>query len=274
MMRRALAVIGVQPRRFSRIDTDRPCAPRPSASASASAAGPSAASASGVQATSEVRLRKSATPSPPEKRAARESAARGWCRRRSRRSPRACGGRGRSRRHGGCGPASASAGPGSIASSTCSAAMRSTIGAEAARSGTRMMQPLSRQLAPRDVGARHARKLGLDGRSHAVGEGGIVGDQDRLRGGVVLGLRQKVGGDPGGIVVAVGDDQDLRRAGDQVDADLAEHAALGGGDIGVARAGDLVDRPRSIACRRPARPPPGRRRCARPRRRRRSRPPA
>ena len=58
----------------------------------------------------------------------------------------------------------------------------------------------------------------------------------------MLGLRQKIGGDPGGIVLAVGDDQDLRRAGDEVDADLAEHAALGGGDIGVAGAGDLVDR--------------------------------
>ena len=58
----------------------------------------------------------------------------------------------------------------------------------------------------------------------------------------MLGLRQQVGGDPGRIVLRVGHDQDLRRAGDQVDADLAEDAALGGGDIGVARAGDLVDR--------------------------------
>ena len=44
-----VGIAGAQPRRFSRIETDRPCASRPSASASASAAGPSAASASGVQ---------------------------------------------------------------------------------------------------------------------------------------------------------------------------------------------------------------------------------
>ena len=34
----------------------------------------------------------------------------------------------------------------------------------------------------------------------------------------------------------------LRRAGHHVDADLAEHLALGGGDIGVAGADDLGDR--------------------------------
>ncbi len=69
-----------------------------------------------------------------------------------------------------------------------------------------------------------------------------VGDQDRLRAGVMLGLRQQVGGDPVGIAVLVGDDQHLRGAGDHVDADLAEHDALGGGDIGVAGADDLGDR--------------------------------
>ena len=93
-----------------------------------------------------------------------------------------------------------------------------------------------------DVGARHGLELALDGARHGVGEGRIVGDQHRLRGGIVLGLRQEVGGDPGRIVLRVGHDQDLRRTGDKVDADLAEDAALGGGDIGVARAGDLVDR--------------------------------
>ena len=72
-MRRAWeGAAGMVQRRFSRIDTERPWASRPSASASASAAGPSAASDSGVQATIEVRFRKSATPRPPEKRAARE----------------------------------------------------------------------------------------------------------------------------------------------------------------------------------------------------------
>ena len=58
----------------------------------------------------------------------------------------------------------------------------------------------------------------------------------------MLGLRQQVGGDPVRIVAAVGDDQHFRRAGDHVDADRAEHLALGGRDIGVAGADDLGDR--------------------------------
>ena len=58
----------------------------------------------------------------------------------------------------------------------------------------------------------------------------------------MLGLGKQVGGDPGGVVLAVGDDQDLRRPGDHVDADGAEDLALGGGHVGVARADDLVHR--------------------------------
>ena len=40
----------------------------------------------------------------------------------------------------------------------------------------------------------------------------------------------------------IGENDDFRRAGDHVDADDAEHAALGGGDIGVAGTDDLGDR--------------------------------
>ena len=58
----------------------------------------------------------------------------------------------------------------------------------------------------------------------------------------MLGLRQQIGGDPGGVAGAVGDDKHFRGAGDHVDADLAEHQPLGGGDIGVAGADDLRDR--------------------------------
>ena len=58
----------------------------------------------------------------------------------------------------------------------------------------------------------------------------------------MLGLRQEIGGDPGGIVVPVGEDEDLGRAGDHVDADPAEDAPLGRGDVGIARSHDLVDR--------------------------------
>ena len=87
-----------------------------------------------------------------------------------------------------------------------------------------------------------ASQLPLDRRFDRLRERRVVGDQDRLRRGVVLGLRQQVGGDPLGIVVAVGDDQHFGRAGDHVDADRAEHLPLGRGDIGVAGADDLGDR--------------------------------
>ena len=106
-----------------------------------------------------------------------------------------------------------------------------------------MIAPKSRQDAAGDLArAAASSSCAVDRRLDRVGERGIVGDQDRLRRGVVLGLRQQVGGDPVRIGVAVGDDQHLGRAGDHVDADLAEHLALGRRHIGVARPDDLGDR--------------------------------
>ena len=58
----------------------------------------------------------------------------------------------------------------------------------------------------------------------------------------MLGLRQEIGGNPVGIGGAVGQHQHFGRAGDHVDADLAEHDALGRSHIGVARADDLGHR--------------------------------
>ena len=55
------------------------------------------------------------------------------------------------------------------------------------------------EIAPRGGGDRATRQgfqLTLDGALHLVCERRIVGDQDRLRGGVVLGLGQQIGGDP------------------------------------------------------------------------------
>ena len=132
------------------------------------------------------------------------------------------------------------------------------------------------EIAPRragDLGARQRLELRVHRLLDLVGERGVVGDQDRLRAGVVLGLRQQIGGDPVGIAGLVGEDQHLGRAGDHVDADLAEHQALGRRHIGVAGPDDLGDRLRSSRCRRRARPPPARRRCDRSRRRRRAWPP-
>ena len=59
--------------------------------------------------------------------------------------------------------------------------------------------------------------------------------------GPVLGLAEQVGGDEPASAVLVGDDQDLRRPGEQVDADEAEQLALGLGDVGVAGADEHVD---------------------------------
>ena len=102
-----------------------------------------------------------------------------------------------------------------------------------------MTAPKSRQLAAaiacRGSVSSCRVDLGLD----RIGERRLVGDEDRLRRAIVLGLRQQVGGDPGGIAAAVGEDQHFGRAGDHVDADCAEDAPLGRRDIGIAGADDL-----------------------------------
>jgi hypothetical protein len=59
--------------------------------------------------------------------------------------------------------------------------------------------------------------------------------------GAVLGLGEQVGGDVTGIGGVVGQDGDLAGAGDGVEGDLAVDEFLGGGDVGVAGADDLLD---------------------------------
>jgi hypothetical protein len=75
---------------------------------------------------------------------------------------------------------------------------------------------------------------------HRVDEAGVGAQQDGLRELVVLGLGEEVHRHPVGVAGAIGDDQHFGGPGDHVDADGAEHAALGLGHIGVARADDLV----------------------------------
>ena len=58
----------------------------------------------------------------------------------------------------------------------------------------------------------------------------------------MLGLAEQVGGDDHGIGRLVGDDEDLGRAGDEVDADLPEEPALRLDDVRVARPDEEVDR--------------------------------
>ena len=116
------------------------------------------------------------------------------------------------------------------------------------------MAPNTFQLSPAMLPRGSFCELAHDGRFDGAAELGVVGHQDRLGGGVVLGLRQQVGGDPFRVVVLVGDDQHLGGAGDAVDADGAEHLPLGGGDIGVAGADDLGDGRDASRCRRRAPP--------------------
>ena len=93
---------------------------------------------------------------------------------------------------------------------------------------------------PGDGGAGQLGDLHFQLGLHGLGQVGAVGDEDGACQLVVLGLTQQVGGHPGGVTAAVGQHQDLAGAGDHVDAHLAEDLPLGGGDIDVARADDLI----------------------------------
>ena len=93
-----------------------------------------------------------------------------------------------------------------------------------------------------DLASRQRRQLCRDRLFHRVGERRITGDQDRLRAGIVLGLRQHVGGDPVGMAAVVGEDQHFGGTRDHIDADPAEDRALGGRHIGIAGTDDLGDR--------------------------------
>ena len=92
-----------------------------------------------------------------------------------------------------------------------------------------------------DVLARHGRQEPFNAGGDAIKKRRIGTKQNRLRQLVVFGLGEEVDRRPVRIARAVGDDQHFRRAGDHVDADGAEDAALGAGDVRVARTDDLVD---------------------------------
>ncbi len=106
-----------------------------------------------------------------------------------------------------------------------------------------MIAPFSSQLIVARAPGRQGRQLLLDAGRDGVGEIHVVGEQDRLAGFVMLGLAEQIGGDPFGIVAAIGDHHDLGRAPHHVDADHAIDLPLGLGDPGVAGAGDDVDGP-------------------------------
>ena len=54
---------------------------------------------------------------------------------------------------------------------------------------------------------------------NGLGHGNASADEERVRGLVVLGLREEVGGDELRIGLVVRDDEDFARAGDAVDGD-------------------------------------------------------
>ena len=93
-----------------------------------------------------------------------------------------------------------------------------------------------------NLGARQACELRRHGALDHVRECLVVGDQDCLGAGIVLGLRQKVGRDPIRMAAAVGEDQYLRGTRDHIDADLAEHQPLGRRHVGVAGTDDFGNR--------------------------------
>jgi hypothetical protein len=76
--------------------------------------------------------------------------------------------------------------------------------------------------------------LAVDFGDRGMGELFRSGQEDRRRGRAVLGLTQQVGCAHLGVRGVVGDDQNLGRAGEEVDADPAIELPLGLGDIGVA----------------------------------------
>ena len=91
-----------------------------------------------------------------------------------------------------------------------------------------------------DGGTGQLRDLHLQLRLHGLGQLRAVGDENRACQFVVLGLAQQVCCYPCRVAAAVGQHQNFAGASDHIDAHLAEHLALGGGNVDVAGAYDLI----------------------------------
>lgn len=92
-----------------------------------------------------------------------------------------------------------------------------------------------------DVAAGHGFDEAVHSGLYFVEIGLRRADEDSLCDFVVFGLAEQIHRYPISGRGAVGDDEDFRRPRHHVDANYAEHAAFGGGDEGVARAGDFID---------------------------------
>ncbi len=120
----------------------------------------------------------------------------------------------------------------------CSAARRSATAAIRSREGVTNAAPLAS--ATLAMGARGKRlelqlELATHGARHQVGRA----NEERVRGLVVLGLREEIGRDEARIGLVVRHDDDLAGASDAVDVDRAEDQTLGAGDVEVAGPDDL-----------------------------------
>ena len=75
-----------------------------------------------------------------------------------------------------------------------------------------------------------------------LGKLAIGGDEDRQRIGIVLSLREEVGGNRGGRGGCIGEHDELRRSRQHVDRHSSRDQLLGGGDVAVAGPDDHVAR--------------------------------
>ena len=82
-------------------------------------------------------------------------------------------------------------------------------------------------------------QLALDGECYAIAKRCGIGDEDRLRGGIVFGLRQEIGCDPIRIGVAIGQNGDFGGAGNHINPNLAKYAPFRRRHKGIAGAYDF-----------------------------------
>ena len=112
-----------------------------------------------------------------------------------------------------------------------------------------MMPPCAR--ATRAPGRRRASAASTARATRAASARlGVIENGARV--GVVLGLRDEIRGDPASRT-SRRDDDDLGRAGVEIDAAVGGDERLRGRDVAVARADDLVHARHRLRCRRPAR---------------------
>ena len=81
--------------------------------------------------------------------------------------------------------------------------------------------------------------MGFEFSCDVLGQTGRCCEEDRARIGIVLGLREHVGGEEARIGLGR-DDQDFGWAGDEVDADFTSQQTLGRCDVDVAGANDSI----------------------------------